>query len=195
MHRSLLVILASALALGCDDRPGVTDPGTRVAPSSAAVVTRLEAPFPEVVIDIEQGLTALFGIALEELPGACAGGEIQDLTDILIVTHPTRGGETVDHFRVKDQEGSAIVWAAIPEGSICELLGVQPLAVGTVHRIFTDNDFFNTGPGMESVGFRAQGIVTNPVTAQRYQLHAGYQAHVFPDGTREFPVEPFVRLK
>jgi hypothetical protein len=196
MHRSLLVplgMLAGILALGCGDNAGVTDPTTAAAPSFGAVVTRLEAPSPQIVIDTEQGLTALFGVSFEELPAVCAGGELHDLADLLIVSHPSRGGETVFKFRVKDKEQSAIVWAAIVQESPCELQDVQPLAVGTVHSMYTDNDFFNTNPGTEAVSVQAEGTVTSPATAQSYHLLATFHRVISPDGTEKV-TGTFVRL-
>jgi hypothetical protein len=176
-------VVASALALGCSDRPGVTDPTTAAAPSLEAAVSRFDAPFFNAVLDSEHGLTALFGFTFEELPAACAGAEPLDLAHYLIVEHPTRGDETFFHFRVTDEEQSAIIWAAIPEGSVCDLQGLQPLAVGTVQFSFTDNDFFNAGPDTESVGFQAEGTVISPATGQRYHLLAKLQVLIFNDGT------------
>jgi hypothetical protein len=196
MHRVLLIpvgVLAGTLALACGDNAGVTDPATSAPPSSEATVTRLEAPSPQIVIDNEQGLTALFGISFEDLPAVCAGGELQDLADLLIVSHPTRGGETIFKFRVKDKEQSAIVWAAIVRETPCELQDLQPLAVGTVHSMYTDNDFFNANPGTEAVSVQAEGTVTSPTTAQSYHLLATFHRVISPDG-REKITGTFVRL-
>ena len=196
MHRYLLIpigVLASTLALGCGDNAGVTGPATNDAPSFGAVVTRLEAPSPQIIIDTKQGLTALFGISFEELPAVCAGGELQDLADLLIVSHPAREGETVFKFTVKDREQSAIVWAAIVQESPCELQDVQPLAVGTVHSVYTDNDFFNTNPGTEAVSIQAEGRVTSPTTEQSYHLLATFHRVISPDGTEKV-TGTFVRL-
>jgi hypothetical protein len=204
VHRFLLFptgVLASALALGCGNRPGVTDPATSAEPSFGAVVTRSEAPFPVAVIDIEQGLTAVFGVSLEEVPAVCAGAEFQELSKVLIVSHPTRGGQTVDKATATNKQQNAIVWAAIPatgsQEDICKAIqGVQPLAVGTVHSVYTESEFFTgASPHLDSNGFRAEGTVTSPATGQRFRLQAAFQLLIFSDGTVKAPVEGFVRLK
>jgi hypothetical protein len=180
-------LFAGTFALGCGDRVGVTDPVPGAAPSLEADVSKFDAPFFNAVLDSQHGLTALFGFTSAELPAACAGTEPpQDLAHYLIVAHPTSGGGTIFKFRVRDGEASAIIWAAIPQGSVCDLQGVQPLAVGTVEFTNTDNDFFNAGPGTESVAFQAEGTVTSPASGQRYHLLAKLQVLFFNDGTLRF---------
>ena len=186
-------ILVCTFVPGCSDRVGLTEPVPGAPPSVAADVSKFDDPFFNIVIDSERGLTALFGFTFAGLPAACAGTEpAQDLAHFLIVAHPTSTGE-ISKFLVRDRESSVIIWAAIPEGSPCELQDVQPLAVGTVQLSNTDNDFFNAGPGTESVAFQAQGTVTNPATGQRYHLLAKFDLLFFNDGTVRTPQE-FVRL-
>ncbi|HEX3235911.1 MAG TPA: hypothetical protein VHR41_17080 [Gemmatimonadales bacterium] len=123
MHRVLLIpvgVLAGTLALACGDNAGVTDPATSAPPSSEATVTRLEAPSPQIVIDTEQGLTALFGISFEDLPAVCAGGELQDLADLLIVSHPTRAGTLARALTIA---------CSIPSGTV--RLAVRRLGTGS----------------------------------------------------------------
>jgi hypothetical protein len=188
--------LAGALVLGCDDSSDLTDLAPAATPSLQANVSRFDAPFFNIVIDPKRGLTALFGFTFENLLAACAGGPAEDLAHYLIVFHTTRAGrDTVLHFRVRDKDQSAIVWAAIPEESPCEFQEVQPLAVGTVHFANTDNDFFNLGPGRESVSFLAAGTVTGLGTGQRYHLVAKTQLQFLSDGTPPRFVSNFVRLK
>jgi hypothetical protein len=201
MNNRILLILtisaglvASALALGCSDRPGVTDPATSGPPSFSAAIDRFEAPFFQLFVDVEQGLTVLPGASLEDLPALCADAEIRDLANWLVVVHPTREGGTVAHVLIRDKERSVIVWAAVPEENICELQDVQPLAVGTIQMTFTDDDFGGTSPGSDSFGERVEGTVANPVTGQRYHLQAFYRVVVLPDGTVKVPVEGFTRL-
>jgi hypothetical protein len=159
MRRSLLLstaALAGALGLGCDDRPGINDPSTGAAPSFGAEITRTEQPF---IFDQANGeILALFGVSFEELPAFCAGADPQELADAMIVSHPTRDGGTVEHVLIKGTELSATVWVADlgPGGDFCDLQGVQPLAVGTVHVTLNDNDgqFFETGSGANAFSIR-----------------------------------------
>jgi hypothetical protein len=204
MRRFFLIpmgVLASALALGCGDRPGVTDPATSAGSSLEAAATRAPAAFPVAVIDIQQGLTATFGVALADVPAVCAGAEFTELSTVLIASHPTSGGQTVDKVTATNKDQSAIVWAVTPaSGSledICSAVqGVQPLALGTVHSVYTESEFFTgASPHLDSNGFRADGTVTSPTSGQRFQLQAAFQLLVSPDGTIKAPVEGFVRLR
>ena len=204
MHRFLLIptgVLASALTLGCGDRPGVTDPATSAGSSLEAAVTKSPTPFPVAVIDMPQGLTAVFGVALQDAPAVCAGAEPQELSTVLIASHPTSGGQTVDKVTATNKDQSAIVWAVTPasdsQEDICNAIqGVQPLAVGTVHSVYTESEFFTgASPHLDSNGFRAEGTVTSPATGQRFQLQAAFQLLIAPDGTVKAPVEGFVRLR
>jgi hypothetical protein len=204
MRRFFLVpmgVLATALALGCGDRPGVIDPATSAGPSFEADVTRTQTAFPVAVIDIQAGLTAVFGVALADVPAVCAGGEFKELSTALIVSHPTSGGQTVDKVTATNKDQSAIVWAVTAasdaQEDVCNAIqGVQPLAVGTVHSVYTESEFFTgASPHLDSNGFRAEGTVTSPTSGQRFQLQAAFQLLIAPDGTIKAPVEGFVRLR
>ena len=189
-------IVASALALGCGDNAGVTGPATQTRPSFGAEVSRFEAPWVNVFADASAGLTLLAGATLDELPDLCAGGEFTEVADWLLVFHPSKGGETVIHARIKNQELSVIVWGTASDDICGELQGVPPVAVGTVHEMFTDNDFAGTSSHADSFGDRIEGTVANPATGQRYHLKVGVPPRVvvLPDGTVKVPVEPFIRL-
>jgi hypothetical protein len=202
-NRILLVLaistgmVATALALGCGDTPGVNEPSTGTVPSFAATVDRFEAPWFERFIDRESGLTLLAGETLDQLPDICAGGDFIENADWLIVGHPIHGGDAVYHARIKDQDQSVLVWGTAVEQSVCQELfleGVPPLAVGTARMTFTDNDFAGTSSHTDSFGERIEGTVTNPATGQRYHLEAAYRVVVLPDGTQKVPIHPFVRL-
>jgi hypothetical protein len=204
MRRFFLIpmgVLASALALGCGDRPGVTEPATGAGPSFEGAVTKSQTSFPVAVIDVQQGLTAVFGVALADVPAVCAGGEFTELSRVLIASHPSSGGVTVDKVTATSKDQSAIIWAVIPasdqQDDICNAIqGLQPLAVGTVHSVYTESEFFTGGsPHLDSNGFRAEGTVTSPANGQRFQLQAGFQLLIAPDGTVKAPVEGFVRLR
>ena len=191
-------VVGSALALGCADRSGVTDPAGP-APTIGAAVDQFEAPRPEIFVDHESGLTLEAGATFdpEQLFGIfCPGNPFTEVSDWLAVTHPTSGGGTVTHVRIEDQDQNVIVWGAVV-GDICDDLvipEVPPLAVGTARMMFTDNDFAGTSSHTDSFGQRIEGTVTNPATGQRYHLEAAYRVVVLPDGTQQVPIHPFVRL-
>jgi hypothetical protein len=192
-------VVAGALALGCGDRTGVTDPAPGTAPSFGAAVDHFEAPWPEIFVDPETGLTLLAGATfdLQQLFDIlCVGQDFTEVADWLAVTHPTSGGSTVTHVRIKDQDQSVIVWGAASQDICNELVipEVPPLAVGTARMMFTDNDFAGTSSHTDSFGQRIEGTVTNPATGQRYHLQAAYRVVVLPDGTQKVPTHPFVQL-
>jgi hypothetical protein len=203
MRRFFLIptgVLASALTLACGDRPGVTDPTTSAGSSLQAAATKSPAPFPVAVIDMQAGLTATLGVALNEVSTVCAGADPQELSIVLIASHPSSGGQTVDKVTATSKDQSAIVWPVISasdqEDDVCKAIqGVQPLAVGTAHSVYTESELFSgASPHLGSEGFRAEGTVTSPTTGQRFQLRAGFQLLISPDGTVKAPVEGFVRL-
>ena len=204
MRRFFLIpmgVLASALALGCGDRPGVTEPATGAGPSFKAAATKSPAAFPVAVIDMQEGLTATFGVALNEVSTVCAGAEPQELSIVLIASHPSSGGQTVNKVTATSKDQSAIVWPVISASDqtedVCNAIqGVQPLAVGTARSVYTESELFTgASPHLDSEGFRAEGTVTSPTTGQRFRLQAGFQLVIAPDGTIKAPVEGFVRLR
>ena len=205
MRRFFLIptgVLASALALGCGDRPGVTEPATGVAgPAVEAAATKSLQPFPVAVIDKQAGLTAVFGVPLAAEADVCAGADSPELSIVLIASHPSSGGQPVNKVTATSKDQSAIVWAVTAasdqQEDVCNAIqGVQPLAVGTVHSVYTESEFFTgASPHLDSNGFRAEGTVTSPATGQRFQLQAGFQLLISPDGTVKAPVEGFIQLR
>jgi hypothetical protein len=201
MRRSLLlpmVSLAGAFALGCADRPGLTDSAPDAAPFVAAEVDRFEQP---VVFSFglgagDESVVALIGVGFEEFPAVCAGAAPQELADWMVVTHPSKQGGTSAHVQIKSNELSALVWPVDigAGGDVCDL-AEQPF-VGTVRFTFVDNEgeFFETAPGANAFSQRFVGTVTDLETGQRYHLQGAIALVILPDGTvKELPV-PFLRL-
>ena len=94
----LLTPAASALTLACSDNAGVTDPAAAVAPSFGAAVDRFEAPWPEIFVDPQSGLTLLAGATIDPqqlFDIICVGRDFTEVADWLAVTHPTSGGASV----------------------------------------------------------------------------------------------------
>jgi hypothetical protein len=205
MRRFFLIplgVFASALALGCGDRPGVTDPATGVAgPAVEAAATKSLQAFPVAIIDKQAGLTAVFGVPLAAAADVCAGADSPELSIVLIASHPSSSGQPVDKVTATSKDQSAIVWPVIAasdqQDDVCTAIqGVQPLAVGTVHSVYTESELFTgASPHLDSEGFRAEGAVTNQSTGQQFQLQARVQLLISPDGTVKAPVEGFIRLR
>lgn len=191
--------LAGVLLLGCGERPGVTEPAPGTAPSLAATVDQFEAPWPLVFADPNTGLTIVAGATFDPqqlYDIMCVGRDFTEVADWLAVIHPTGGGGTAIHVRIKDQDQNVIVWAGAPE-DICEDLvipEVPPLAVGTARMTFTDNDFAGTTSHADAFGQGIEGTLTNPTTGQRYHLQAGFRAAALPVDRFKWVVAPYVQL-
>lgn len=204
MRRFLLIpagVLASALALGCGDGPGVTDPATSAESPLEAAATKSPAAFPVAVIDQQAGLTAVFGVPLADAAAVCAGADSPELSIVLIASHPSSGGQTIDKVTATSKDQSAIVWPVVAASDqvndVCDAIqGVQPLAVGTVHSVYTESELFSGDqPHLDSEGFRAEGTVASVATGRQFSLRAGFQLLIAPDGALKAPVEGFVRLR
>ena len=190
------VALALALVPGCNDRPTVTDPDQRAAPSFD--ISRFEQP---LIISFSQEsppISALMGVTAEEFPALCAGTlEPQLVANTMIVTHPTKQGGISEHVLIKATELSALVWLVDvgPGGSPCDFPDVQPF-VGTVKAMINDNEgqFFETAPGANAFSIRFVGTVTDQENGQRYHLQGAQQIVVLPDGTFKFLPLTFLRL-
>jgi hypothetical protein len=199
MRRSFLlstVTLAGALALGCGDQPGVTDPDRDFAPSFGAEISRFVQPLIVFFGQADPPLAVHLGVSLEDFPAFCAGAEPEAVADAMIVTHPTQQGGTSEHVLITAKDINALVWqvdVGEPGVDICQL---QPLAVGTVHITLNDNEgqFFETAPGANAFFIHFVGTVTNPETGQRYHLQGKIQIVVLPDGTFKFLPVPFLSL-
>jgi hypothetical protein len=189
MHRPSLplvsVTLACALVLGCDDRAGVTEPASGIAPSAKAEITRFEQP---LFINFGNGEFTFFsGVSSEDLLAVCAGADVTEFAEVLLITHPSKQGGTSEH-RLLKAEMSANIWEGDlgPERDICEL--GPPLAVGTVNILINDNEgnFFETAPGANPLVLRFTGTLTNPETGQRYHVQGALQIVALQDGTFKF---------
>jgi hypothetical protein len=204
MRHALLLpaaMLAGALGIGCSDQSGVTNPdpggissydGTL---SNATEIQRFEDFLIISQAQADPPLVALVGVGLEEFPDFCAGAAPQELSDWLVITHPTREGES-RHYLIKDKELSALVWQ-VDVGTGADICQLEPLAVGTVKVMLQDNEgeFFETAPGANAFFYQFVGKVTDQETGQRYHLQGRFQVLVSPDGTFKFLPVPFLSLR
>jgi len=194
MRRSLMLpaaALVGTLVLACDDHPGVLDPASGIAPSAKPEI--IQQP---LVINFGNGEFTFFsGVSLEDLPAVCAGADVTEFAEVLLITHPSKQGGTSEH-RLLKAEMSATIWEGDlgPERDVCEL--GPPLAIGTVNILINDNEgnFFETAPGANPLVLRFRGTLTNPETGQRYHVQGALQIVVLPDGTFTFPPVTLLRV-
>jgi hypothetical protein len=183
----LSVTLAGAFTLGCGEDGAVTAP---VSDPSLAEKSRFEQVFILSLNSEDPPITSVFGVSPEELPGACAGGELSEFVEGVSVIHPTHGG-LKEHVRLSSKEMCAIIWPIDlgPGGDLCTLLGVPPL-IGTVNFMLNDNEggFFETSPGANAFSIRVVGTVTDSETGQRYHVLGSIRVVVLADGSvKELP--------
>jgi hypothetical protein len=189
MRYSLLLsvaALASALALGCTDRPVPTGPAgslpaslpTNRSPDGwGALVSRAPDDFSALIIDEERGLTALLGSTPEEIAPACLSGMEPESTLTQLVIRPDSSVKAV----AKGRELGVTVWAAL-SGDLCgELVGVTPLASGTARVIYVDNDAFLSFERANAFSVRAHGTVTSLATGEEFRLLVRFHAVWFPN--------------
>jgi hypothetical protein len=203
MYRSFLLSTAACgLVLGCSDQSGVTnhDPGGISSYdgtlSNATEIQRFEDLLIISQAQADPPLVALVGVGLEEFPDFCAGAAPQELSNFLIITHPSKQGGTSAHVQVKNNELSALVWQ-VDVGTGADICQLEPLAVGTVKVMLNDNEgeFFETAPGANAFFYQFVGKVTDQETGQRYHLQGRFQVLVSPDGTSKFLPVPFLSLR
>lgn len=200
-------LLGLALVPGCGDRPDVTEPAGTPPPLQKPAnkppdhhATVLKEVIAEAigVVDLERGLTAVFGArTLEQVAAICADPTFAtDLLRAHIVLGPDRvePGDGFVHGWIKGKDVGAIVWAGLPEDRIsCTFQDVAPLAVGTVQRHFRIHEPSAAGSGVAFVAERVTGTLTNPATGQRYRLRAGSLVFVQPNGDLKVD-EEFITL-
>jgi hypothetical protein len=207
MHRSLLLsiptaAIAGALALGCSDQSGVTNTDPAVISSydgtlsKATEIQRFEDFLIISQAQADPPLVALVGVGLEELPDFCAGAAPQELSDFLIITHPSKQGGTSAEVHIKNNELSALVWQ-VDVGTGADICQLEPFAVGTVNVMLNDNEgeFFETAPGANAFFYQFVGTVTDQESGQRYHLQGRFQILVSPDNTFKFLPVPYLNLR
>jgi hypothetical protein len=205
MRHSLLLpaaVLAAALGIGCGEQSGVTNPdpvGSHPYNGTLSNTTEIQRFEDFLVISQAQAdppLVALVGVGLEEFPDFCAGAAPQELSNFLIITHPSKQGGTSAHVQIKNNELSALVWQ-VDVGTGADICQLEPLAVGTVKVMLNDNEgeFFETAPGANAFFYQFVGTVTDQETGQRYHLKGKFQIVVLPDGTPKFLPVPFLSLR
>jgi hypothetical protein len=80
-----------------------------------------------------------------------------------------------------------VVYPILRVDPCADLLGVTPLAEGTAHGKYTDNDLLGRSKGANSFGVTAEGWLTETATGRRVQLSAKYRNVILPDGTIKLP--------
>ena len=169
-------LLTCVLALACTPDAPTTPSDAEFA---AAEVTH--GPFAMYVRLSDGGYSVYIGMTQEELATSCAtGGSLSATPWEEVAVY--RGQNDKLHVREKGRDLPVVVYRA-PFYEVCdETLPV--FASGTANVVYTDNDWFLDGPGVESFGFTANGIVTTP-TGDDYRLHAQQRTIVHDPEFRE----------
>ena len=174
--RNPAALLTCVLSLAC-----TPDAPTTPSDPSFASAEVIQGPFEMYVRLSEGGYSVYIGMTEDELAAYCATGESNSATpwEELAVY---RGHSNKLHVRETGRDLPAVVYAA-PFYEVCDET-VPVFASGTANVVYTDNDWFIDGPGVESFGFTANGIVTTP-TGDAYRLHAQSRTIVHSSEFRE----------
>jgi hypothetical protein len=186
MLRSLLipaVMLASALLLGCGERPAPSEPG--LTPPSFRTADNPDGPGALVVhlrehgagfanCDVEADVCYFLGFSVAELAQVCAEG-LEPSGKGLRIEHLRPDGSLHVLDRAKDEP--LLVWDAP-----ADFCADQPIAIGTGQFTGRDTDFFFSGNRTDSFGFRVQGTVSALADGQRYRLTNTLHATALRDG-------------
>jgi hypothetical protein len=196
-----VVPLAAALALGCGDQPGPSEPAG--APPSLAV-SRQPGPTGAFVVHDEQGafffvdaepapgLSVLIGWTLAELDHFCATGELTlGSLDELLVFRPD---ETL-HMVVRGAQIPLLVWES-NSGDLCALPS-EPHLTGTGQVSVTDNDVLVSGNRTDVAHVSIHGQVTS-AAGERFVLVGGWHGMIHrgsgdEDARSEFRLVPLGR--
>ena len=204
MRHSLLLptaVLAGALRIGCSDQSGAPMPiPAASAPMTALYPMRLRSNDSKISYNFQAQadppLVALVGVGLEEFPDFCAGAAPQELSDFLIITHPSKQGGTSAHVQIKNNELSALVWQVdVGTGAGSPVRGPSRSARSTSRSTTTRVTSSRPPPGANAFFYRFVGKVTDQETGQRYHLQGRFQVLVSPDGTFKFLPVPFLSLR
>jgi hypothetical protein len=181
-----LAALPCVLVLACgQESPTTLAPSNELASAAAEVDRGLIEQFARVS---DAGWSVYIGFTAEELSAFCETGIFESATpweDLAVARGPT--GKL--HVRSRGRDLPALVYQAAFY-DVCDQT-VPVFATGTANIVYTDNDWFVDGPGVESFGFTANGIVTTP-DGQDYSLHARHRTIVM---NGEFSEKADVQLR
>jgi hypothetical protein len=186
-------LLALMLVLAACDRPMATSPspGGSPAASSAqaarttgAFVFHGDVPGGLLMIDFDRERTLLIGNTAAQLADICATGVLPEQ----VTEHDVLSPNGTLHVLIQAKSLPAAVWPILTIDPCADLLGVPPLAEGTAHGVYTDNDLFDSAPGAGSFGITARGRLIETATGRPVQLDAKFRNVFLPDGTIKLPV-------
>jgi hypothetical protein len=183
MKRSLaLAALIPALFLACNDAPAGPDLAPTAprfdflnGPSELPNIFRYETQFFVFIFDPQTGLIGLAGAPDDPRQAVPCGG-----TEPFAIVAVQEAGVIQDvlHGLVVGPEVNLHVYDFATFVNACVS---TPIAQGTGRVMYTDNDFFNTGPGANAWGFRMHGTVTL-ATGGDAQLTAHNRFIIYPNG-------------
>jgi hypothetical protein len=177
----LLLMASLAIVLvGCSDNSAPLVPSTNVAdnhttalmksPGSGATILRGETGLALDFYDPDAGLVLVLGV--NDLAALCNGqGGWLDVVEFKRIFLPD-ADPTLKRMllQMKDEDMGAIVWAS--SGFVSPCLS-EPIAVGTVHFVRTDNDFYANSQdnnNSNAYGITANGTLVGP-DGQVYKLN------------------------
>lgn len=166
------------------DAPSPNAASAQSARTNGAFVFRGRVPGALLMVDFDRERTLVVGHTAAQLANICATGVVPEE----VTEHDVFAPNGVLHLLVQADALPAVVWSVLSFDPCGELQGVAPLAEGTAHAVYTDNDFLDSSKGASSFGLTAQGRLTETATGRPIKLNAKFRNVILPDGTIKAPV-------
>jgi hypothetical protein len=192
--RTALTISAGLVlaAAGCDQAPPTSPIDASLSSAALADAVRTDGAFVFrgsvpgglLMIDFDRERTLLVGNTAAQLADICATGILPEQ----VTEHDVFTPNGVLHVLLQAGTLPAVVYPVLSVDPCADLLGMTPLAEGTAHGIYTDNDNLVTSKGANSFGVTVEGWLTETATGRPVQLTAKFRNVFLPDGTIKLPV-------
>jgi len=203
--RLAATVILTAFAMGCAAERAPLEPDQALEPAfnftngpaaAGPFVMRRGDQFVWVAFDPARGLLSLNGLGVVDPATSvfCTGTGSLDVWSLQEVALALGGDDPTVRGLLLGRETTQHVYgdihAFLSEPDMCAAVQLSRLAQGRGYFRVTDNDLFGAGPGGNSFGWTAEGILDDLVNGGQVQYNEEQRAVWLPDGTfKGFVVE------
>lgn len=184
----LALLCGVGFAAACADQSALTSPSQAtstdaLAADSRATVNRFAAWYAAVLVDENRHLTVVAGVPFEQLADVCEEGTGLFTLDSATIHTVQRPDESFA-VRWQGKDVNVVIFEGEFPGDFCTgFYTTLPLAIGTTHATFHDNDFFVSGNRTDSYHFDLTGKGVYTATGQPARITVKSQGLVAKDGS------------